>query len=268
MENTQKIYAKLNLNLYIDGVDGAGYHNISSYVTTIDICDTITVKRREDKEITVTTLGYGLDIPKEQNNAYKACKAYMEKYGGFGYDITIDKQIPIGGGLGGSSADICGVIKCLVQLNGSDEEGAMDLLRGLGSDTVYMYKGGFAHITGRGNDVKFMQSNAKMHFILAVPDFSVSSKEAFELYDNLKPTNAFAEYFYNALERGVAEKYPILKEIRTKLKNSTEFGVSMTGSGSVIFAVYPDEISRNTAFESLIKDFKGLNVKLLKANSI
>ncbi len=264
MKNAQKIYAKLNLNLYVKGVDDGGYHLIESYVTSLNIYDEITVTTRTDDEITVTYNNINPNVPLNADKAYIAGKAFVEKFGTKGCDIEITKNIPLGGGLGGSSADISGVIKCLKELNGKKDEDVLPLLNELGSDTVFMYGGGFAKISGRGNVVETIESDAKMYFVLAYPDFSVDSKTAYESYDENPTTNRFAEYYYNALYNGVAEKFPALKRIKTALEQTKATGVSMTGSGSVMFAVYGSEQERNEAYDGLKAD----GVTFIKAESL
>lgn len=263
MEAKQKINAKLNLNLYIKGVKD-GYHEISSFVTSVGLYDAVTVKERSDGVITLETTGEELLCAAEENNAYKAALAFKEAFGG-GCDVKIEKGIPVGKGLGGSSADICGVIKCLAEIYGKSYKEVEPLLKSLGSDTVYMYKGGFAKTEGRGNDVEFFKTGAKMHFILALPDFSVNSGEAYRLYDEEPTENVMAEYFYNALYAGVAKKYPVLKSIKAALEKTDATGVSMTGSGSCMFAVYAGEKERDVAFENS-PQISG--VKFIKTESV
>lgn len=262
MESTQKIYAKLNYDLEIKGIDDEGYHIIRSLVTSIDIFDEITVKERKDGEITLAYTNLRPEVDKINDKAYIAVKAFCEKFGGNGYDIIINKNIPVGGGLGGSSADIAGVIKCLKEINGLKDSDVLPLLKRLGSDTLFTYRGGVAEISGRGNEIKEV-GGEKRYFVLAVPPFGVSAKQAYELYD-LNPVKKGKEKYFNALYNGVAEKFPLLKEIRRTLEKSGAEGVSMTGSGSVTFAVYKNEEERNSAFSSLNVD----GVKFIKAESV
>lgn len=262
MESTQKIYAKLNYDLEIKGVDDEGYHIIRSLVTSIDIFDEITVKERTDGEITLVYTNLRPQVDKVNDKAYIAVKAFAREFGEKGYDIIINKNIPVGGGLGGSSADIAGVIKCLKEINGLRDSDVLPLLESLGSDTVFMHLGGVAEISGRGNEIKKVRGE-KRYFVLALPPFGVSAKRAYDLYD-LNPVKKGNEKYFNALYNGVAEKFPLLKEVRRKLEESGAEGVSMTGSGSVMFAVYKNEEERNSAFSSLSVD----GVKFIKAQSV
>ena len=112
-----KAYAKINLSLNITGTEN-GYHMLDSVVTTIDVFDTISVRKRKDDKITLTMKGVGANLllDERQNNAYKAAALFKQTFDTKGMDITVVKRIPLGGGLGGSSADVAGVLNALKQL--------------------------------------------------------------------------------------------------------------------------------------------------------
>ena len=100
-----KAYAKINLTLSVTGVKD-GYHMLDSIVTSVDLYDAVKVKKRRDGLVSVTMRGCGSEnIPFGSNNAVKAAQAFIEKYSTRGADITVNKNIPVGAGLGGSSAD-------------------------------------------------------------------------------------------------------------------------------------------------------------------
>mgnify|MGYP001623753385 FL=1 len=103
-------WAKLNLSLNISGVSG-GYHLLDSVVCSVDICDTVCAKARSDALVNVYMHGLGSEnIPPEKNNAVRAGEAFVAAFGTRGADIDIYKDIPLGAGLGGSSADAAGVL--------------------------------------------------------------------------------------------------------------------------------------------------------------
>ena len=123
-----KSYAKLNLTLEILGVE-KGYHLLDSLVTSVDIYDLIVLKKRKDKFSRVVMHGMNSEsIPPEKNNALKAAERFSDRFGTFGADITVYKNIPIGAGLGGSSADISGVINGMAKLYGVTDFAALKTL--------------------------------------------------------------------------------------------------------------------------------------------
>ncbi len=151
--NTAKIksYAKINLTLDIVG-EANGYHLLDSFVASLDLYDLVVVRKRKDKLISVTMRGMGSEgISPEENNAAKAGEAFVERFGTSGANIAVYKNIPLGAGLGGSSADAAGVLNGMAKLYGiSDSEALGALADRLGSDTRYMLKGGFCRMQGRG----------------------------------------------------------------------------------------------------------------------
>ncbi|MBQ8428085.1 MAG: hypothetical protein IJX18_02395, partial [Clostridia bacterium] len=180
----QKAYAKVNLTLEIVG-QAEGYHMLDSFVASIDIFDLVTLKKRKDQTSTVRMRGMGSEaIPPEKNNALRAANIFCKKYGCNGVDITIDKNIPMGAGLGGSSADIAGVLGGMAKLfDVTDEQGLNEIADALGSDSRYMLKGGFARMQGRGNKCYFLGEDKPLHLLLLCPKESVSTKRCFEIFD-------------------------------------------------------------------------------------
>ena len=104
--------AKVNFTLDVLGVE-ENYHKIKTLVSTIDLYDKITIKKRKDSRIKLVMKGIKVDCEITENNAYKAAKAFIEKYKTLGVDIIVNKKIPVGAGLGGSSADIAGVLNAM-----------------------------------------------------------------------------------------------------------------------------------------------------------
>lgn len=105
--NTVKVksYAKVNLTLDVVGTAG-GYHLIDSLVASINLYDLVCVKKRKDNLISVSMHGMDSEgIPPEQNNAFRAGETFVRRFSTKGADITVYKNIPIGAGLGGSSAE-------------------------------------------------------------------------------------------------------------------------------------------------------------------
>ena len=149
-----KSYAKVNLSLNVTGAAG-GYHLIDSVLASIDIYDTVCVKPRGDRLVNVYMHGLGSEnILPERNNAFKAGEAFVGRFSTAGADVTVYKNIPMGAGLGGSSADAAGVLNAMAALYKVTDRAALKgLADALGSDTGYMLGGGFARVAGRGERV-------------------------------------------------------------------------------------------------------------------
>ncbi|MDE6690997.1 MAG: hypothetical protein K2K04_03420 [Clostridia bacterium] len=254
-----KSYAKINLTLDIVGVKD-GYHMIDSVVASIDLCDVITAKKRSDGLVSVTMHGEGSEaIPHENNNAAKAAEEFVKRFGCAGADITVWKNIPMGAGLGGSSADVAGVLNAMAKLYGvSDFAAVKDIADGLGSDCGYMLTGGWARISGRGQIVKRLDSNLKFDIGLLVPKSGVSTAECYRVCDDLPRgamTSGQAENavlacdreglcasLSNGLTAAAVKLNGDVGECISELESFAPLGVNMTGSGSGVYAVFENDM--------------------------
>ena len=263
-----KSYAKINLTLNIVGEEN-GYHLLDSLVASVDIFDLIVLRKRKDKLSSVIMHGMGSEsIPPEKNNALKAAEAFSEKFGVNGADITVYKNIPIGAGLGGSSADISGVINGMAKLYGVTDRAAMKTLADtLGSDTGYMLTGGFARMQGRGEQVTLLSTDEKLHLLLVCPSSSVSAGACYREYDRLRAEqgnkadentqeitqnhtekciaallennqNEVGRYLMNDLYMPAANLNPDVKTAWEEINAFSPFGTVMTGSGSCVIGIF------------------------------
>ena len=254
-----KAYAKLNLTLEITGVE-KGYHLLDSLVTSVDLFDLVVLKPRKDRLSSVTMHGLGSEgIPPERNNALKAAEAFSKAFGTNGANITVYKNIPIGAGLGGSSADVSGVLNGMAQLYGVEDKAALKKLADtLGSDTGYMLTGGFARMQGRGELVTPLELGNDLHFLLLCPDGGVSSGECYKKYDELPKTLEWREsategciaalkendlenagrYLTNDLYAAATHLNSDVERAYEAAKSFAPLGTVMTGSGSCVAALF------------------------------
>ncbi|MBQ8320673.1 MAG: 4-(cytidine 5'-diphospho)-2-C-methyl-D-erythritol kinase [Clostridia bacterium] len=254
-----KAYAKLNLTLEIVGRSG-GFHLLDSLVTSVDLFDLVKVKKRKGKFSSVVMHGMGSEeIPPEQNNALKAAERFSQKFGVDGVEITVFKNIPLGGGLGGSSADAAGVLSAMQTLFGiQDDEGVAAIADELGSDVRYMLKGGFARMCGRGERIEPIEEiKDKLWFLLLCPKEGVSAGAAYRKYDELNAsdfslgnttrainalksgdTAGLGGAFKNDLYPAAAALQPTVKEAVESAESFSPLGAGMTGSGSCAFALF------------------------------
>ncbi len=253
-----KAYAKINLTLDILGV-ASGYHMLDSVVASIDICDVVTAKKRKDGQVSVTMHGMGSEtIPPDKNNAVKAAERFIDYFKTGGADITIHKNIPLGAGLGGSSADVAGVLNALAKLYCIDDYNGLKVIAdGLGSDCGYMLKGGFARISGRGEKVKRIDTDLKLDIGLLVPEQGVSTAECYALSDSFKNGSFTSDLAENALFKGDLQGLgaslnnglyaaairlnPEIEEAYSHLSSFDPVGVNMTGSGSAVYAIFEND---------------------------
>lgn len=251
-------YAKINIGLTILNKREDGYHNIETTFSTISLKDKLLIEKI-DKGIEL--ISPGLKIPCEENLCYKAAQLFLENYKiDGGVKITLQKNIPIGGGLGGGSSDASGVLKGMREVFGvtvSDEE-LMELARRLGCDVPFFIKGGAAIARGIGDELKFFKL-PKMNLIIYYPGYPISTKWAYEEYDKFTLTsgmdldNILSEKkkkvrtglnLNNDFEKIIFKIHPDLLDIKTNLLSNGAYMVSLSGSGSCLYAVVDENIKK------------------------
>lgn len=232
---------------------------LDSVVASIDIADVITARSRADEQINVTMHGEGSEyIDPEHNNAVKAARAFMQRFDTFGADITVWKNIPVGAGLGGSSADVAGVLRAMAKLYDIDDfDSVKAIADSLGSDSGYMLTGGFARLSGRGEIVKPIDSDLTLHMVLLVPEGGVSTAQCYALSDGqakglnmseeceiaLKSSNleGVARSLNNHLYKAARLLNDGVEEAVEQLQEFDPLGVNMTGSGSGVYAIMEND---------------------------
>lgn len=278
MKIRNKAYAKINLSLNVYNCEN-GYHNLDSVVSTIDLYDEIIVSKRRDDKINLVMRGIGEDVLSgTDNNAYKAAKLFKETFNTKGVDIKIVKHIPLSGGLGGSSADIAGVLNALKELFDVDGD-VKSLADRLGSDSGYLLTGGFARIRGRGEIVDTISSNIEFWVVLAYSETGVNTAECFKKYDEM-PTEvklSNTEEMISALENGdfdgvikqigndlALPAISLCEEMNKNLQALKELNplcASVSGSGSTTFAIFETKELALWAVDRLRR--KGFNVEVV-----
>ena len=254
-----KAYAKINLSLDVLGKRSDGYHDLSTVMQTVSLCDDITVSLRDDNLIKISSDSD--KIPCGENDlTYKAAKAFSDATGiEFGADKHVEKNIPVSAGLAGGSADAAAVLRALCILFEKDAM-ADEIARAslsVGSDVPFCLHGGCCLAEGRGEILSPCRSLADCHIVIATPDVMVSTKWAFEQIDsnNLSEhpdTNGLisaleagnlrevAIRMYNVFDTVSARKYPAIEKIKSKMIDCGALGSIMSGSGPSVFGVFDD----------------------------
>ncbi len=264
-----KAPAKINLYLNVGKIREDSFHDIISIMVMVSMWDIITIEDNEDIIVEGTDW-----IPKEHNLAYRAAKLLKEHSGvNNGCKIKIEKNIPIGRGLGGGSSDCGTILKALNEmwkLNLSVQE-LEKIGEKLGSDVnFFLYPGGCL-VQGRGEIVKPIDKTFKdtKNIIIIDTGIEISTKDIYRQYSGGKLTEKeeldkilsyyregnWAEILRNDLENVVCKKFPVLKDLKNRLTNWGTHPL-LSGSGSCIFTLV-DNIKTAESVARIIKeDFK------------
>lgn len=273
----EKGYAKVNLFLDVLQKNGE-FHDIDTVVATVSLYDSVTISKRRDDKIVLRTGGGLYRVPdrEENDNAFKAASLFQKTFNTKGVDITVTKKIPVGGGLGGSSADIAATLKGMKKLFGIDCD-LKPLADSLGSDASFMMEGGFARLTGRGVDAEYFNAdNLKLYLLIATPKFSVSAKNCYAEYDNEPSEKSTTDGgkvvenlingavlksdFYNALYPAAVRINPEIERVYGLIAALSPVATVMSGSGSSIFGVFESKELCDWAKDKLKRENLILNV--------
>ncbi len=283
--------AKVNLFLHITGQRDDGYHLLQTVFRLLDFYDTIHLKPTFNIEIKrINTVPDVL----EQNDLCVRAAKLLQQYSGYthGVEIVVDKNIPMGGGLGGGSSDAATVLLALNRLwhlNLTRSE-LLRLGLKLGADVPFFIHGANAWAEGIGEQLKPIHLH-DAYYVVLTPNAHVSTAQIFANKQLTKDTipNTMSDFsrvanlstedsvkgsmvmnvkpeFINDLEKIVCDDYP---EVATCLKWLKQFGdARMSGSGASVFLEVANENTANNIFSQKPKDTFGFVAKGLNQHPL
>ena len=176
-------FAKVNLSLRVLARETTGYHQIETLFCRIDLADDVTIHTRDDGARTVVCRNADLGAP-EKNLAWRAAAAYGARHGWpSGFEIEIDKRIPVGGGLGGGSADAAAVLRALNAMNPEplSPNALLEVAVSLGADVPFLASDvPLALAWGRGERMLALPALPERDLSLVLPPFGVATGEAYQ----------------------------------------------------------------------------------------
>lgn len=253
--------AKLNLILRVLGKELSGYHQLETVFVRLELGDTVTVRcggTSRSIECDESALQVRGELgPPNENLAYRAAVAFAEAAGWpRGFRIDIEKRIPVGGGLGGGSADAGAVLRILNAL--APQPLSSDRFRrvafGLGADVPFLAtEMPMALGWGRGERLHALPALPARDIALAIFPFGVLTKDAFGWLDAdrhgdipldatiqgemLMAWDRVAVVMRNDLEAPVAQRNPPIRRVLEVMRKMTPLA-QLTGSGSTVFGVF------------------------------
>ncbi|MEA2764373.1 MAG: 4-diphosphocytidyl-2-C-methyl-D-erythritol kinase [Gemmatimonadaceae bacterium] len=246
--------AKINLALRVFGKEADGYHSIETVFVRLDLGDEIEIRTtRGEKSLRCFEMR---DKRPEDNLAYRAAELFARETGWpKGFEIEILKNVPIGGGLGGGSADAAAVLRILNTLSSKplSSENLLKLAGRVGSDTPFLASDYVMALSwGRGEKLLRLEPLPSRDVTLFLPPFGVDTAEAYALLDALrgpytgsgpKLTTEMFRDWNSAAKNSVNDFEPVMrprhKEIDALLTRGDRGGLftRMSGSGSTVFRV-------------------------------
>jgi 4-diphosphocytidyl-2-C-methyl-D-erythritol kinase len=236
---------KLNLLLRVVGRRSDGYHLLQTVLRLIDYGDTLHFRVRDDPEIARVNEVNG--VPAADDLAVRAALLLQRETGTrLGADITLEKRLPLGGGLGGGSSDAATVLLALNHLWETRLPRARLLELGLelGADVPFFVQGENALAEGVGERLQPLGLPPAWYLVLT-PPVAVPTARIFahpQLKRDSKPIKMqrfSVEQAGNDLEPVVCQEYPEVAQHLEWLRQVARGWV--TGSGACVFAAFETE---------------------------
>lgn len=262
-----KAYAKINLSLDILGKRPDGYHEMSTVMQSVDLCDDITIVTGTGRLDRVqTNLNF---LPSDARNlALAAARDYFNEINvdPGGILISMKKRIPVSAGMGGGSADAAAVLRGLSStFEPLPDEKLLTLASRLGADVPFCLYGGTALGLGTGDRLQRLPDIPDCYIAVCRPNFPISTRRMFELIDGIRirqrPDTAglmqavndgdigmISRYMFNVFEPLLRERHRELALISDILLEWGALGAVMSGSGPTMFGIFD---SREPAEEAL-----------------
>src|ERR1700730_1922361 len=256
--------AKINLRLEVLGKRADGYHELRTIFQTISLHDTLRLRPSRLPDISLSVRGNDT-LSREaigKNLAYRAVEALRHELGvRKGVEITLDKKIPAGRGLGGGSSDAAAALLGYLRLTGKKLPPAelLQIAASLGADVPFFLYGGTALGVARGEEIYPLPDVPLFSLLIVSPkDIHVPTPDAYrwlhapELASLTKSAAAHKLMEFCALcwsaqgttlsndfERAVFQRYPRLAKIKRVLLHGGASEALLAGSGSAVFGVFP-----------------------------
>ena len=254
--------AKINLSLDVIRRRSDGYHDVELIFAETALSDTLTVTlyKSNSERAAVTLFCDDPTLPTDSGNiAYRAaCAILSETNTDYCAEITLNKQIPHGAGLGGGSADAAGVLNGINSMlkKPVDRRRLLEIGAALGADVPFCLIGGCAFAEGIG-EILTPLPTPDFSYVIVKPEQSISTAYVYQNLDlHSRPENLSVRTVAEGIRRGdknmiisasgnimesvTAAEVPIINDIKCALiKNGADFSL-MSGSGTAVFGAFSD----------------------------
>jgi len=253
-----KAHAKVNLGLWVIGQRPDGYHSLLTVLHLVELHDELSITPSDSLRVIC-----GPDLSGPANLAHKAVEGLGRLTGKPpGVQVDIRKNIPVGGGLGGGSADAGAVLRALGP--GLPREKLLELAAELGSDVPFFASGmRVALAAGRGEKVQEVESALKASLLLYVPRAGVDTGQAYAMLRKERAyvdettarkqceavlsglragdLHALGRGLFNSFEGVVFRDRPELARARDRLLGMGAVAALLSGSGGVVYGLFPED---------------------------
>ena len=275
----EKGCAKINLALHITGVQEDGYHVLDSIVVFTDIFDRLSFKKSKKNMLTVSG-EFCKSLNVKKNSIIQALNLFENELKDQ-FTVNIEKNLPLGAGLGGGSADAAAVIRFVTKYCRHPMPSPKAISR-IGADVPVCVLSQASRVGGIGEIVRLIDISAiDLWIVLVNPRIFVPTgsvfQEVIEKYNKpLEPITQFRcsdQFIYylkrqrNDLQAIAVNKWPEIKQVLNTIDKTQDVLLSrMSGSGSTCFGLYGSEENAKKAVSYINKKSNEWWVKFSKVN--
>lgn len=289
MELTELAKSKINLSLNLSGIKIDNYHDLITFICFGNFSDELSLKTSQSFSYKVNSSGKNIYL--KDDLVLKVIHKIKDMYSLKELpkiDLILKKNIPIGSGLGGGSADAAAAIRLMNNFLslGMTENEMCNFGKDLGSDIPSCIASIPVISYGRGEKLIKVDFKKKYQMLVIYPNIEISTKKIFNLVktsktklldpyetkkiiESIAKNNDLAEMknFSNDLQYYAFKAYPVLKKVIDALNSNKSFFSRMTGSGSACFGFFEDE-SIDLALRKISKDYPDWLVKKTFLNDL
>lgn len=254
----RKSICKINIGLYITSRREDGYHLLESLFYPVhSLFDLVEVIHSDDDSVTFTQSGIMVECEAEDNLCVKAYRAFCNTYPIGGVRIHLHKMVPFGAGIGGGSANAATVIHLLniiFSTKASDEQ-LCEIAKKVGSDVPFFIYNKPLMVYGTGDIFEPTDINLTgRHITIVKPNFAICTREAYSRITPKQPQHQLKEMLKGNWKEITNDfEAPIcndrMREIKQKLYDLGAYYVSMSGSGSAIYAISNEALNISDNFK-------------------
>lgn len=265
-----RAFAKVNLTLRVLARRADGFHELRTTFQTLALHDTLTFAAASGPfEIDCDDD----ECPSDRTNLVWRAADDMWRLAGRrgavrGVQVRIRKRIPLRSGLGGGSSDAAAALRALAVLwrVKVDDRRVRLAAAALGADVPFFLQGGAALGVGRGDVLFPLLDPPKTPVVLVVPDFGVSTREAYSWFDRGGPSPVAGapasrsgppamrlphSELVNDLQAPVVEQHPEIGRLVAALRREGASYAAMSGSGAAVFGLFDTQRPAESAARRL-----------------
>jgi len=249
---------------------------------TIGIFDELTFTRRKEG---IRITADSDDIPTNEHNlVYKAVRLMKETYNiAGGVEIHLKKRIPVAAGMAGGSSDAAAALRGVDRMFGLglNQQELCRLGVQIGADVPYCIMGGTVLAEGIGEKLTPLAAAPDCYVLLVKPDVSVSTRDVYTNFrlDKVKvhpdidgmiqavkegSLSGITSRMENVLEQVTVSRYPVIQDIKDKMKEAGAMNSLMSGSGPTVFGIFCEEEGARKAYEGMRIQYKTYQIYLTK----